>query len=116
LGILLFVCGLVIAYAVSVIISSLCFYFVNASALPKTASTILNNYTSNPASVYQGALRIILLLVIPIVFVTSVPAEAMIRTVSWSTALASPVIAFVFLWIAVATWNYMIKYYSSASS
>lgn len=116
LGVLLFLSGLVAAYSVSVIIASFCFYFVNASALPKAASTIINSYISNPASIYQGALRAVLFLVIPVAFVTSVPAEAMIRTVSLSAAVGSPIIAFVFLRIAIFTWNRMIKHYSSASS
>lgn len=116
IGTVLFMSGLVIAYSIAVILSSLCFYFVNATALPKVASGILNNFTSYPPSAYQGALRGILFFVVPVVFVTGVPAEAMIRQVQPMMALLSPVMALVLLRLAIALWNRMITHYSSASS
>ncbi len=116
LGFLLFLCGLVIAYSIAVIFSSLSFYFVSADGLPKIAESIITQYKTNPFDVYQGAMRIIFFFIIPVVFVSSVPAAAMIRTVDPIMIILSPVLATVLLWLAIKTWNKMITYYSSASS
>jgi len=116
LGFFLFLCGLVIAYAIAVIFSSLSFYFVSASGLPKMAESIITNYKTNPFDVYQGALRIVFFFIIPVVFVSSVPAAAMVRTLNPLFIILSPVFAAVLLWLAIRMWHVMIKHYSSASS
>lgn len=116
LGVLLFICGLVIAYSIAVIFSSLSFYFVSATGLPKIAEQIIVQYKTNPFDVYQGALRILFFFIVPVVFISSVPAAAMIRTLDPIMIILAPVFATVLLLLAVKTWNKMIKYYSSASS
>jgi ABC-2 type transport system permease protein len=112
----LFGCGLVIAYAISVIMASLCFYFVNVTALPMIASSIVIDFKSNPMDAYTGVVRAIFFFIIPIVFISSVPAAALTRTIEPGLIMAAPLFAIVLLVLAVKVWNFMIKYYSSASS
>jgi ABC-2 type transport system permease protein len=112
----LFGCGLVIAYAISVIMASLCFYFVNVTALPMIASSIVIDFKSNPMDAYTGVVRAVFFFIIPIVFISSVPAAALTRTIEPGLIMAAPLFAIVLLVLAVKVWNFMIKYYSSASS
>lgn len=116
LGAGLFACGLVIAYALSIILVSLCFYFVNASSIPKIAGSITTDFKSNPMNAYQGATRIILYYVLPVVFISSVPAAAVTRRLDLSLIALAPILACGLLWLAVRIWNHMIRRYSSAGS
>ncbi|HET8670372.1 MAG TPA: ABC-2 family transporter protein [Candidatus Saccharimonadales bacterium] len=115
-GVFLFSCGLVIAYSIAVIFSSLSFYFVSANGLPRMAGAIITQYKTNPFDVYQGALRVVFFFIIPAVFVSSVPAAAIVRTLDPLFVILSPVLAAVLLLLAIKIWNKMITYYSSASS
>lgn len=112
----LFGCGLTIAYAMSVIITSLCFYFVNITALPRIASSIIIDFMSNPMDAYRGIVRTVFFFIVPIVFISSIPAAALTRTVGPWLILLAPVLAGGLLRLAIYIWDIMIKHYSSASS
>ncbi len=116
LGLGLFVCGLVIAYAMSIILVGLCFYFVNATAIPKIAGSIAVDFKSNPMDAYQGATRIILYYVLPVVFISSVPAAAITRRLDVALIALAPILACGLLGLAVTIWKHMIRRYSSAGS
>lgn len=116
LGIGLFICGFVIAYALSIILVSLCFYFVNASPIPKIAGSITTDFKSNPMDAYQGVARVVLYYVLPVVFISSVPAAAVTRQLSVSLIMLAQPLACGLLWLAVKIWKHMIRRYSSAGS
>jgi ABC-2 type transport system permease protein len=65
---------------------------------------------------YTGVVRAVFFFIIPIVFISSVPAAALTRTIEPGLIMAAPLFAIVLLVLAVKVWNFMIKYYSSASS
>lgn len=115
-GLVLFGCGLVIAYAIAVILSSLSFYFLNASAFPEIAARGIDFYTRNPHSIYTGILRVIVFFIIPVVFISSIPASTILRGVEFQYVFLGIGLAAIFLCAAILVWNRMIRYYSSASS
>jgi ABC-2 type transport system permease protein len=69
-----------------------------------------------PISVYRGLLRAFLTFVIPIAFITTIPAATLLgragtTDITWALALAA--VLFVF---SNRFWNFALRHYSSASS
>lgn len=112
---ILLICGFVIGYSILVITASLSFIFINTSTLPTIGEHILF-YKSNPHHVYQGALKLILFYIFPVVFISSIPASTIVHGIEIKHLLSSILTSAIFLFLAIKIWNRMIKYYSSASS
>jgi len=115
-GIIIFCCGLVIAYSIAVMFSALSFWFLNSSAFQQVGERIIDMYTRNPHDVYRGGLRVILFFIVPLVFVSSVPSSTVLRGVEFRYVFLGLGLAAIFLCAAILIWNRMIRYYSSASS
>jgi ABC-2 type transport system permease protein len=115
-GTVIFCCGMVIAYSVSVILSSVSFRFLNIASFPQIIERTLDVYTRNPHTLYKGSLRIILFFIVPMVFVSSIPSSTILRGVEFQYVFLGLGLAAIFLCAAILTWNRMIRYYSSASS
>jgi len=109
-------CGCIIGYSIFVMVSALAFKFINLTTLPRIAERILFRFTSYPHDVYQGVIRSIFTFVLPVVFMSSVPASFLFKGVDWSFVLQGVVLSSLFLYITIKFWNRMILYYSSASS
>jgi ABC-2 type transport system permease protein len=115
-GLITCISGLIIAYSISVLLTSLAFKFANAERFPQIAQGIIFGYGNNPPEVYQGILKPIFYFLIPVVFIVGIPAETFIREIQWQYVLLSVTLAALFLYVTVRVWNIMIRYYSSASS
>lgn len=97
-------------------VTLLSFKFVNASTLPRIVSRAVFEYKSYPHTIYKGFLKVVFFVLFPVVYVSSVPTDALFHQVDWILALAALVLAIVFLFILKVTWDKMIRLYSSASS
>lgn len=115
-GLIIFMCGMIIAYSISVIFSSLSFRFLNVPSFPAISELVLDRYTRYPHTVYRGVLRIVFFFVIPTVFISSIPASTVLRGVEFQYVFLGIGLAAIFLCAAILVWNRMIRYYSSASS
>lgn len=115
-GTIIFCCGLLIAYSIAVIFSSMSFRFINSTAFQQIGERIIDMYTRNPHSVYRGGLRIILFFIVPLVFVSSIPSSTVLRGVEFQYVFLGIGLAAIFLLVAILVWDRMIRYYSSASS
>lgn len=113
-GILIFMAGIIIAYSLLVIITSFNFLFINATTLIKIAETIILNYKINPHDVYTGLLKIVFWLIIPVVFMSSVPAKVMFSGVRLDWLALSWGLAVVLLFTSICVWGFMQKKYTSA--
>jgi ABC-2 type transport system permease protein len=69
-----------------------------------------------PVSVYPGWLRGVLTFVIPIAFVTTFPAAAVLSIMEKELVLMSLVLATVLFTVSSWFWHFAVKHYSSASS
>ena len=69
-----------------------------------------------PISAYPLGLRSLLTVVLPVAFLTTVPAEAILGRVSGGAAAASPLMATVCLILCRGFWGYALRFYTSASS
>ena len=112
---LIFSCGLVIAYSIGMLISTLSMWFINATPLPMLAQQLLF-VARNPYSVFSGAWRIIFLTFLPIAFMASFPASTLLGKLELWWLPASVALAVVFLWGSNVFWKFALKKYSGASS
>jgi ABC-2 type transport system permease protein len=113
---LIFICGMILWYSVIVILSALSFKFMNAESLPSLGQNAIGDFKARPHQIYTGLLGRVFTFVIPVIFITSLPAWTILRGVEMKYALLAPFLATLFLSGAILLWNKMIKLYSSASS
>jgi len=69
-----------------------------------------------PVTIYRGVVRALLTFIIPIAFVTTFPATALLGRLDQSTAWTGVIFAIVFFIASNRFWNFAIRHYSSASS
>lgn len=72
--------------------------------------------TALPFDILPGILKEIFFFVIPLVFISTIPAKALLSFVSWSTVLYGIFIASLLLFLSHKLWNFALIRYSSASS
>lgn len=109
------VCGIITAYSVGMVITTLSMWFINATPLPMLAQQFLF-MAKNPHSVFSGAWKIIFMTVLPIAFMVSFPSSVLLGDLQLWWLPASLVLAVVFLKSSNLFWNFALKKYSSASS
>jgi ABC-2 type transport system permease protein len=69
-----------------------------------------------PVSAYPGWVRALLTFVVPVAFLTTVPAEAAAGRLTWAWGLAAVGVAALLLAASQALWRYALANYTSASS
>jgi ABC-2 type transport system permease protein len=69
-----------------------------------------------PVSAYPPALRTLFTLVLPVAFLTTVPAEAILGRATIPWVLASLGMAMASLGLSRGLWRHALRYYTSASS
>lgn len=112
---IIFGAGMVMAYSIGMIITTLSMWLVNANPLPMLAQQFLF-MAKNPYSVFSGVWKIIFLTVIPIAFMVSFPAQTLLGDYKWWWGPMAIIMATIFLKLSNSFWNFALKHYSSASS
>jgi viologen exporter family transport system permease protein len=115
LALCLLMSGAVIVYALWVMLLTLAFWFVKVENITE----IFNAFFSAgrfPISAFPPWVRLILTFVVPIAFVTTVPASAAIGRLGWEMAVASLAIAALLLLASHLFWRFALASYTSASS
>ncbi|MUL38469.1 ABC transporter permease [Gloeocapsopsis dulcis] len=69
-----------------------------------------------PIVAYPVAYRFFFTFVVPVTFLTTVPAEAMLGRVELGWVIGAGVLALALLYIARIFWNFALRFYTSASS
>ena len=73
------ICGGLIAVEVSVIYSSLCFWFVKADIIGDTVNTTLVNFATYPESIFKKSVKLVLYTLIPVGFSAYIPFNVMLK-------------------------------------
>lgn len=104
-----------IVYSLWLTMSSLAFWFVR---IDNVTELFYAFYEAGryPVTIYRGAVRALLTFIVPIAFVTTFPASALLGRLDSSTVWIGIIFAIVFLIASNRFWNFAIKHYSSASS
>ena len=111
----IFICGLIMAYSIGMMVSTLSMWFINATPLPMLAQQFLF-MAKNPSSVFTGAWKVFFMTALPISFMVSFPTTTLLGNISTWWLPASLVLALTFLKLSNLFWTFALKRYSSASS
>jgi ABC-2 type transport system permease protein len=107
--------GTVIVYSIWVLMVSTAFWFVRVDNITELFTSAFETGRF-PVSVYPGWLRGVLTFVVPIAFVTTFPAEAILGRAQLDLLALSCLLAAASLGCSAVVWRYAVRHYSSASS
>ena len=111
----LFSMALLILYSIWAAMATLSFWFVKIANL-NNAFTALYDTARFPITTFEGGLRIALTFVLPIAFITTFPAQALLGKLDFTTLLLAVVIGLGLFAFSVWFWRFAVRNYSSASS
>lgn len=102
-------------YSIWLAMMTMAFWFVKVDNF---AELFFSFYEAGrfPISVYSGWLRAALTFVVPIAFITTFPASALIGLLGTTEVIAGIILAMVFFIASNRFWNFGIRSYASASS
>lgn len=107
--------GTVITYSIWLMMVSLAFWFVKIDNITELfyAFYEAGRY---PVTIYRGWVQILLTFIVPIAFVTTFPASALLGRIDTPTTIIGFVFAIGLFIASNRFWNYAVNHYSSASS
>lgn len=107
--------GVVIVYSIWVILLTTAFWWVMVENITEIFNSLFST-ARFPVTAFPSWVRVFLTFVIPIAFITTVPAAAAVGRLSWGMAAASIAIAALLLLMSHAFWRIALSSYTSASS
>jgi len=111
----LLICAMLIMYAIWTLLHTLAFWFVRIENIAQLFYAVFE-VARFPVSAYPSWLRATFTFVVPVAFMTTVPASAASGITDWALALWAPIIAMGGLWASHLFWQFALKHYTSASS
>ena len=107
--------GLVIAYSIGMLISTLSIWIIGGTPLIRLSEQF-TFMAKIPNSAFYGFWRVFFIIVMPIAFMASFPAQALMGDIKWWWFLLGFVLSVIFIQLSSLFWNFALKKYSSASS
>ena len=107
--------GMVTVYSIWLLLTTLAFWFVRVENFGEVFYAFYETGRF-PVSVYSPWLRFVLTYIVPIAFLTTFPAAALLGKLSITFVLGSLVVAAILFYASSRFWSYAIRFYSSASS
>ena len=107
--------GLVIVYALGYILSTLTVWFVKMDNITVAMQSLLEA-GRYPVDAYPSAYRVFFTAVLPVAFMTTVPAEFVVGRAGWTTLAVAAAVAAGLLLFSRWFWRFALRYYTSASS
>ncbi len=113
--ILFLICAMLIVYAIWALLHTLAFWLVKIENISQIFFAVFET-ARFPVGAFPGVLRIFFTVVVPVAFMTTVPASAAAGILDWRHAVAAPLIAALGLWLSHRFWQFALRHYTSASS
>ena len=113
LAIALFICALAVLYALWILIVAAAFRVVKIDNLAHFLSAIIDAGRW-PATVFRGAVRVVLTIIIPVALMTTYPAEALLQRYEHSALPIAVLGSVAFSVLARWVWLNALKHYTSA--
>ena len=107
--------GITIYYALGFLLSTLAIWFTKLANVTHAMHALLEA-GRYPIAAYPGAYRAFFTFVLPVAFMTTVPAEVLLGRGNLNWVLAGLAIAAALLLAARWFWRYALRFYTSASS
>ncbi|PNY80183.1 ABC transporter permease [Deinococcus koreensis] len=114
-ALLLYASALVIVYCIWLGLSTTAFWFVKTQNVTELFNGVFGA-ARFPATAFPVPVRFVLTFVVPVAFVTTVPAQAMTGRLTPTLALASPLVAAALFALTRWFWRRAVASYTSASS
>lgn len=113
--VVMLVSGIVIVYSIWLAMVSLAFWFVKIDNITELfyAFYEAGRY---PVTIYRGVVRVLLTYIVPIAFVTTFPASALLGRLDQTTTLVGFLFAIGLFIASNRFWNFALRHYASASS
>ncbi|MBI5029406.1 MAG: ABC-2 family transporter protein [Chloroflexi bacterium] len=107
--------AIIMVYSIWLVMVSFAFWFVRIDNITEVfyAFYEAGRY---PVTIYQGVVRVLLTFVVPIAFVTTFPAAALLGRIDQTMTLIGFGMAIGLFIFSNRFWNFALRYYSSASS
>lgn len=105
----------VIVYSIWLLMATLSFWFVKIDNLTELFRALFDT-ARFPVTTFSGLVRIALTFVLPIAFMTTVPAQAVLGTLDGATMITAIALAALLFAFSAWFWRRAIRSYSSASS
>jgi len=112
---LLYLSALVIVYCIWLALSTTAFWFVKTQNVAELFNGVFGA-ARFPVTAFPVPVRALLTFVVPVAFITTVPAQAMTGTLTPALALASPLVAAALFAATRLFWLRAVGSYTSASS
>nr|WP_157461694.1 MULTISPECIES: ABC-2 family transporter protein [Deinococcus] len=111
----LYLSSLVIVYCIWLGLSTTAFWLVKTQNVSELFNGVFGA-ARFPVTAFPVPVRVVLTFVVPVAFITTVPAQALVGSLTPALALASPVVAAALFWVTRRFWLYAVASYTSASS
>jgi ABC-2 type transport system permease protein len=111
----LFITAMLMMYSLVIMLASSAFWIVNINNLTELFFGLLET-GRHPASAYPAPMRIVISFVVPVAFISTVPAEALLGRLNLWTALYGIGFTVVSFTSCVWFWRFAVRHYGSASS
>ena len=115
LFVLLLLAAMVLLYSLSLILQTTTIWLVNVERLDAVVMGLLETGRF-PVAFYRGWLRVILTAFIPVAFMTTFPAQALLGRLEPWLAVVAVVLATAFFVAASFFWRFALRHYSGASA
>ena len=112
---LLCMSAIIILYSLTMLLITSAFWFVQLENVMELL-LIFFDAARFPVTVFPSWLRILLTFIVPIAFVTTIPAAVLLNRLDTNFALLSIIIATGTLVVSILFWKFALRHYSSASS
>lgn len=109
------VCAAIMLYSLVMLLITSAFWFVQ---LENVMELLFTFYEAGrfPVTIFPAWLRLVLTFVVPIAFITTIPAEVLLGRRTAEIALAAVAIAAILFTACALYWRFAVRHYSSASS
>ena len=108
-------CGLVILYSLWFILGATSIWFVKIYNITEVLRGFLEA-GRYPITGYPAAYRFFFTFVVPVAFLTTIPAQAMLGQIQFTWLLGAGLLALILFFISTQFWRFALRFYTSASS
>lgn len=108
-------CGVLSLYSLWFMLGATSIWFVKIYNVTEVLRGLLEA-GRYPIIAYPAAYRVFFTFVVPVTFLTTVPAQALLNRLESSWFLLSIALSFGLLWMSKQIWRFALRFYTSASS
>ncbi|HSJ53246.1 MAG TPA: ABC-2 family transporter protein [Anaerolineae bacterium] len=112
---LLMLAAMVLLYSVTLILQTTTIWLVNVDRVDAVIMAVVEAGRF-PVGFYRGWVRVILTTIVPVAFLTTFPARALLGELEWWIAVIAVVLAAALFVAAAIFWRFALRHYAGASA